>query len=112
MIEQRQKWSEYTRYLIADTCGSVQIEMYDDVQHWGGTAWIYALWVNEDSRRHGVATALLKRAEDVARGAGHKSVFLEWEEHNTPQGVLVFYLRSGYKPRKESNGYCLLEKKL
>lgn len=112
MIEQRQKWSEYTRYLIADTCGSVQIEMYDEEQRWGGTAWIYALWVNEDSRRHGVATALLKRAEDVAREAGHKSVFLEWEEHNTPQGVLEFYLRSGYKPKKKSNGYRLLEKKL
>lgn len=112
MIEQRQKWSEYTRYLIADTCGSVQIEMHDEVQDWGGTAWIYALWVNEDSRRHGIATALLKRAEDVARKAGHKSVFLEWEEDNTPQGVLDFYLRSGYNVRKESDGYCLLEKKL
>lgn len=112
MIEQRQVWRDYTRYLIADTYGSVQIEMYDEAQDWGGTAWIYGLWVNEDSRRHGVATAILKKAEKVAKEAGHKSVFLEWEEHNTPQGVLGFYLRSGYNVRKESNGYCLLEKKL
>lgn len=113
MIEQEQKWSEYTRYLIANQHGSIQIELYDTEQQWGGTAWIYALWVKPRSRRKGWAANLLSRAEEVAKANGHKSVFLEWVAKDTPREILEWYQRRGYRGVQYddiNNSYCLLEK--
>lgn len=114
MIIQRQTWADYTRYLLADDWASVQLELFASEQKFGGTAFIYGLWVNQPQRRQGKAAAFLKRAESIAREAGHKSVTLEWYAKDTPQGVLDFYIRSGYEEKAfDSRGkYVLLQKQL
>lgn len=114
MIIHRQKWHEFTRLLIAVRKGSVQVEMYDQQQDWGGTAWIYGLWVDPAYRRQGKAAELLTVAENMAAQHGHKSVMLEWKEQDTPVEVLQWYLRRGYKEVRFSGkgDYYLLEKQL
>ncbi len=103
-----------TRLLIAERKGSVQVEMYAKKQRWGGTAWIYGLWVEPQYRRQGKADELLSMAEYVAAQHGHKSVMLEWKQQDTPVEVLHWYLRRGYKEKRFSGegDYYLLEKQL
>ena len=114
MIIQRQTWHSMTRMLIAERKGSVQVEMYAKKQRWGGTAWIYGLWVEPQYRRQGKADELLTVAEDLAAQHGHKSVMLEWKQEDTPVEVLHWYLRRGYKEKRFSGkgDYYLLEKQL
>ncbi|MBD5218058.1 MAG: GNAT family N-acetyltransferase [Bacteroidales bacterium] len=114
MIIHRQKWHEFTRLLIADRKGSVQVEMYDQQQEWGGTAWIYGLWVDPAYRRQGKAAELLTVAEKMAAQHGHKSVMLEWKKQDTPVEVLRWYKRRGYLERTlhTEGDYYLLEKRL
>ncbi len=99
MMIQRQVWSDKVRYLIADEYGSVMVELYDEPQQWGehyGTAWIWGLYIFPHSRRKGHARRLLEEVEHIAAKAGHKDVFLQWEERNTPREILDFYKRQGY----------------
>lgn len=114
MLIQIQTWHDFKRVLIANSHGSVQVELYDEKQEWGGTAFIYGLWVEPQYRRQGEAKALLRIAEDMAGKMGHKSVMLEWKERDTLYAVLKWYTRSGYTEREFSgNGdYYLLEKQL
>lgn len=103
-----------TRLLVAERKGSVQVELYDQQQDWGGTAWIYGLWVEPMYRRQGKADELITVAEDLAAQYGHKSVMLEWKQEDTPVEVLKWYLRRGYTEREFSSkgDYYLLEKQL
>lgn len=111
-IEQKQVWNNKTIYLIADEFGSVQLELYKDLQNFGGTCWLWDLYVKPEYRRRNHARRLLRRAEAIAKAEKHKSVTMEWDETNTPCGVLQWYLREGYESVRFRNGYCLLEKKL
>lgn len=115
--EQQQVWSSKTRWLITDTQnrGSVQLELYPEkVEEFGGTAFIYALWVDPQHRRNGVAAMLLNRAEQIAAEQGHSSVCLEWYESDTSHEILDWYMRSGYNDKAFSGkgDYVLLEKQL
>lgn len=112
MIEQRQDWNSKVIYLIADEFGSVQLELYKEKQNFGGTCWLWDLFVLSEYRKQGHAKRLLKRVEEIAKAEGHKDVVMEWDEKNTPYEVLQWYLRSGYRAILERRGYCLLEKKL
>lgn len=114
MIEQRQEWNSKVIYLIADEYGSAQLELYKDMQNFGGTCWLWDLFVLPEYRRQGHAKRLLKRAEKIAKAEGHKSVILEWEAVNSEEWLLHHYLRNGYTEKQFSgNGdYYLLEKKL
>lgn len=80
-------------------------------EDFGGTAFIYALWVEPQARRKGEAKKLLERAEDIAREAGHKAVRLEWHDY-TPKEILYWYMRNGYddKAFDGMGKYVLLEK--
>lgn len=112
---QMQTWREHTRVLIvADGVASVQLELWDKQQDFGGTVWLYALWVNEDSRRKGYARALLERAEQIAKQYGHDSIHMDWKEADTPREVLQWYMRCGYNDIAFSSkgDYVMLEKKL
>ncbi len=111
MVEQRQEWNDKVIYLIADEYGSVQLELYKDVQDFGGTAWLWDLFVLPGHRRKGHAKRLLKRAEEAARRDGHKSVFLEWCAKDSPSWVLDWYGRQGYETREIGSGYIILEKR-
>lgn len=114
MLIQIQTWHDFKRVLIASSHGSVQVELYNEIQDFGSTAFIYGLWVEPQYRRQGEAKALLRIAEDMAGKMGHKSVMLEWKEQDTPVEVLKWYIRSGYDEKQFSgNGdYYLLEKQL
>ncbi len=114
MIEQRQEWNSKVIYLIADEFGSVQLELYKEKQNFGGTCWLWDLFVLPEHRKQGHAKRLLKRAEEIAKTEGHKSVFLEWEAVNSEEWLLRHYLNNGYVERQFSGSldYYLLEKKL
>lgn len=115
-MEQKQRWHDHTRVLITttDDRGSIQLNLYDTEQEFGGSAAIYALWVDPQFRRNGYAKTLLRRAEEIALNSGHASVYMEWELRETPREVLNWYLSCGYKVREEyvAGENILLEKKL
>lgn len=110
MIVQKQVWNAKTIYLIVDEYGSVQLELFKNEQSFGGTCWLWDLFVKPEYRQRGHAKRLLQCAENTAKAEGHKSVIMEWEEVETPQYILAWYLRLGYEPRVVRNGYCRLEK--
>lgn len=111
---QKQTWHSLVRYIIMDENSSVQLDLYNEgvKTNFGGTAYIFALWVDEPHRLKGCATALLNFAEGLAKAEGHKSVHMEWLEIDTPREVLEWYFRRGYEEREFGDGYSLLEKKL
>lgn len=93
-IEHRQEWRDYPRHLIVNEFGSVQVELYKEPQWFGGTAFIYGLWVNPEHRRQGHATQLLARAEEVVRADGHSSVYPK--SGSDIAGIHKWYQRQGY----------------
>ena len=97
---QRQVWPEYTRYLITvempEGVGSVQLELYRKPQNFGGTAYIYSLWVDENIRRRGVAKILMDTAERIAFDNYHDDVYLEWSIKESPVEISQWYERRGY----------------
>ena len=112
MITQQQIWRDYIKYLIADEFGSVLMELYDKEQNFGGTAFIYGLWVEPLYRNMKQGRNLLRIAEFTAKREGHKAVFLEWEEKDSPKWVLEWYMRLGYYKVASDEDGCLLKKEL
>ena len=97
MTIQKQEWSDRTRYLIIHNSGSVFLDVYPEVQDsFGGTAFIWGLYVDKHYRRKGIGRILLEEAERYAQHEGHRSVVMDWELKDTPREVLEWYLRSGY----------------
>jgi ribosomal protein S18 acetylase RimI-like enzyme len=109
---QEQKWHNTTRVLLFDGVASVQMELYDEEQKWGGTAFIYALWVNKDFRRQGRAKKLLDIAESIIKQRGHKSAILEWDKRDTPYEVLDYYVSRGYNEFEFGKFSSVLKKEL
>lgn len=112
---QKQTWDVFTRYLIVTGGGSVQMKLFKEPSDdYGCTAFIYALWVDSDQRRKGRAKTLLDLAEKIAAQEGHKEVFLDWSEKDTPVEILHWYLRRGYEEVAFSGraDYYLLKKSL
>ena len=97
---QKQEWHYCTRYLIHNKQGSVQLDIVKPAafRH-EYTAIIWALWVVEDGRNFGLATALLEKAEEIAASLGHKEVALEWNIRDSPRWVFHWYERRGYEER-------------
>ena len=94
---QVQHWREYTRYILIHECGSVFLDLYPEMQEsFGGTAYIWGLYVDCYHRRKSIGKALLEEAERCAKLEGHKSVILEWEEKNTSREILNWYIRCNY----------------
>lgn len=89
----KHEWYTCTRYLIFNPHGSV---MLDIINGWR-TPLIWDLWVSEPSRRSGLATKLLDKAEEIAASLGYAEVRLEWDKRDTPQWVHDWYVRRGYK---------------
>lgn len=122
MIIQQQEWHDFNRLMYVTHKGSVQADLFRKPAKFGGwkakgTAFIYALWVNEEHRRRGIAGKLLDFIETAIKRKGHKSVFLEWASKDTPVEILEWYKRRGYCECEgvvDDNGeeIILLEKKL
>lgn len=108
---QKQKWPEYTRYIIAHEVpggtASVMLKLFNEPQIWNGqcvTAYLYGLWVDEAIRRRGYASRLLYLAEQIAKEQGHESVFLEWSIMEAPHEICAWYERSGYVQKAFNTG--------
>lgn len=112
MIIQEQTWYDFTRIILMSGCGSVQVELYAEEQEWGGTAFLYALWVGKSWRRQGIAKDLMAQAEREVKRRGHKSITLEWKLQDTPREILDWYERLGYEQKEFGDGYSLMRKKL
>lgn len=93
---QEQTWSDFKRHLIYTEGGSVQLEFYDPPCNDGTTAYIGNLWVDENHRRKGIATALMDKAEEIARTHNHEHVTLFWAEKSTPKAIFEWYKSRGY----------------
>ncbi len=108
-----QKWWDKTRYLIFCGQGSVQLEIFKEP--WGSQgikAFIWGLYVNEDQRLEGLATALMDEAERIAREQGLETVYMEREEVNTPLAIYQWYERRGYEEKEMGPGCALMRKEL
>lgn len=112
MIIQEQKWHDFTRIILVEDGGSVQVELYAEEQDWGGTAFLYGLWVGKSWRRQGVAQKLMAQAEYEVKKRGHKSITLEWKLQDTPYEILDWYERLGYYEKEFGDGYSLMRKEL
>lgn len=112
---QRQPWKHFERIIFFSPSGSVQLDLYPEHNHrTGGTAFIYALYVEPWARRTGIARMLMDEAEEFARKEGHGSVSLEWLSEDTPVEIKEWYERRGYVCTyydKETK-YAFLKKKL
>lgn len=105
---QKQIWKDEVRILITDeeNLGSVQISipLYASDISGKADALIYALFVDNNHRKCGVAKHLLQLAEQQAKLNGVKIIGLEFNKDESEKFVLNWYLNNGYKPfSKESN---------
>ena len=101
------------RYVIMHEHGTVQLKLYPDYQEQiYSTAYLYALWVDEDHRREHIATLLLDKAEELAKADGHKSIALEWSLEEAPREIAWWYARRGYDEKEFGNTCALMVKDL
>ena len=105
---QKQIWKDEIRILITDeeNHGSVQISipLYVSDIFGKADALIYALFVDNNHRKCGVAKHLLQLAEQQAKLNGVKIIGLEFNKDESEKFVLNWYLNNGYKPfSKKSN---------
>ena len=105
---QKQIWKDEVRILITDkeNLGSVQISipLYASDIFGKADALIYALFVDNNHRKCGVAKHLLQLAEQQAKLNGVKIIGLEFNKDESEKFVLNWYLNNGYKPfSKKSN---------
>ena len=98
----KQEWRNnpdngFIRYVIFDDEGaSVILEIYDKSEKFGMRAFMYSLWVDEQVRKQGKGTELIKICRDLTTCNGIDSLFLEFEMGNK-KWVKEWYERNGYR---------------
>ena len=98
----KQEWRNnpdngFIRYVIFDDEGaSVILEIYDKSKRFNVRAYVYSLWVDNEVRKKGLGTKLLKMCRDLTTCNGIDSLFLEWECGNQ-KWVKEWYERNGYR---------------
>lgn len=102
-IENRWKWG-YTVTLIQDGCGTLEIQ-FEDGFGWG---YICGLMVHPSRRRQGIATELMRKAEEVIRREGYDEAQLKVEKEQ--YWVVEWYKRLGYKMIYDYDGYYRMRK--
>ena len=112
----RKDWHDCTRYILATEGGSAQLDVrgshrFEDIIP-EPIAYFWDLWVEESNRRQGIATALIEKAEQIAKEESFSQIVLEWEEENTPLEIFKWYERRGYDERMFGNGYSFMVKQL
>ena len=92
-----QKWYHGHKWIITIGGSSVQLDIYPKAQRpYDVKAFIYRLWVDEESRGQGIGRRLLQMPEEIARAAGERTVHLEWISYDSPRWVYDWYLRNRY----------------
>lgn len=112
-IRQKQQWGEMTRYLLGNQHCSVALQLTPQpIDEYGIQAYISHLWVDEEWRRHGLATTMLKQCEQLAKEYGCKETHLDWSLTESPRWVLDWYFRQGYDEQSFGKDNALLRKEL
>ena len=108
---QKQIWKDEIRILITNELyqGSVQISIpfYDSDILGKADALIYALYVDKNSRRHGVAKQLLDEAEKLAKLNRVNVIGIEYDKEESDRFVFEFYKKCGYKPFDENSNFLI-----
>lgn len=73
---------------------------------------IWNLWIDDYLRGEDYGNKLLEEAEQAAREMGCKTIALEWSRFESPEWVLQWYLRHGYKEYGFNDYSTMLTKKL
>jgi GNAT superfamily N-acetyltransferase len=90
--------AEYLLGAAADAApaGVVQLRYRWGLWHAATDCWLEDLFVREEARRHGLASALVRASIDRARARGCRRIELDVSEHNRPAWAL--YERHGFSP--------------
>ena len=114
---QHQQWYGIDRLLVVDEINhaSVQLNIFKKgrlKESYKADCLLWALWVDEASRKQGVAKRLIKAMEKYAVLYHCKSIALEYDRRDTPEWVLHWYERLGYEEKAFGNHSSLLVKQL
>lgn len=98
IITQKQQWHNFSRFIIMTDYGeaSAQLELFDTMQDYGATAFVYGVWTNPGLRRNGLGSMVIQKAEEIARMCHHEYIHLHFCKESTPLYVLNWYLHRGY----------------
>ena len=112
-----QRWGDrLTRYNLLGTGGILMLDVLHEP--WKrypmevGDGYLWNLTIDEPHRRHHSATALMKKAESIAREQGCKRLWLDWSIKEAPQWVFDWYVRLGYDEKRFGEGCALMCKEL
>lgn len=108
---QKQDWGDLVRYMVTCKGGSVIVELHQEPVLAGCRAYLWNLWVEKPYRRNGLATRLLKKAEEIILECGYDSLSLVWE-WPTPHWVFDWYQRNGFEERAFGNKCASMVKSL
>lgn len=108
LIESTSYWrsTEVTRLTIVTENGEgkIQVDLLNgDNREYGRTAYIWDLYVKEESRRKGIAGQLMDYALNRAREFGFKTATLDWELADTPREIACWYSRIGFEEKEFGN---------
>jgi ribosomal protein S18 acetylase RimI-like enzyme len=105
-IIQKQEWTDFTIYLIANQHSCIHLIIMDDdhiKDNGGEKATIYGLWVDKEYRRQGIGNHLIKMIEDIAQQNGIDYVYLSClVKSDDDKFVFDWYKRMNYV----EVGYC------
>lgn len=108
-----QHWPRFDRVLIIDkdTQSTLFIDIEEDVDYgYRETAWLWNLYVKEEYREQGIATKLIKDAEQAAKKKGCVATLLKWNELMSAGFTKDWYRRLGYTEKEVKEGYIIYEK--
>lgn len=93
------KWRERDHVTMAvlefgeKMVGTAMIDFYGEGKK---HALFWNLHVDPECRRLGIATHLMKKAEEIAAERGCRELSLEWDVLDSPQWVQQWYSRQGF----------------
>lgn len=107
IIVHRNRWWWGEDFTLIEASGMAMVELclQDEYPSHG---YICSLKVFEDARREGYATTLLKAAEDIARKAGLKYLYLGVDKQK-PEWLKKWYQKMGFRDAGDeelSEGHC------
>lgn len=97
------RWGK-TITIIYDNQGTVELQLQDGCRY----VYLCGLRVAPDSRKKGIGTALMKRAEEITASMGLDEIQLKVQDDHLFQ--YEWYLRLGYKLTEETDGYRYMRK--
>lgn len=107
IVTKEQHWPRFKRIFVFDDKNNASAIL--DVEKEESSGFIWSLFVDESCRKQGIATKLIKYAENIAKRRGCKQISLKWNEGLSIDWSKSWYERLGYLPKSEN---ILMEKEL